>query len=138
MNMKQASSTVGTIKRLDESTRDSVALAIWLVVLAGAIFLNTHGESKLTMTGLMFFLTGAYSTFLLCGKLKYGPIVHAVPYGFALLGAALLALAPDFHEPVKAGLAFLALIAAMHASVIYDTRRDAQEMGPAVAANECA
>ena len=121
------STPVGTIKRLDESTRDYMALGIWLVVLIGAFFLTAHGQSKLVTAGLFFQLTGAYSTFLFCGKPKYRPLVHGVPYAFALTGATLLCLAPNFGGAVEASLLFLAVIALMHGSVIHGIRKDPPE-----------
>lgn len=136
MSEKQVSDTIGMIKHLDRSTRDYMALGIWLVVLVSMLFLNT--QSKLVTTGLMFQLTGAYSTFLFCGKLKYGPFVHCVPYAFALAGAVLLCLAPNFRDAVEASLVFLAVIAMMHGSVVYEMRKDAQETEGSACVGECA
>ena len=49
--------------------------------------------------------------------------LHGVPYAFALTGAMLLCLAPDFRNPVEASLVFLAVTAMMHGSVIYGMRK---------------
>ena len=121
---QQVPATIGRIKRLDESTRDIIALGLWIVVFVGLVFLNVHGQSKLLTTGLILQLTGAYSTFLVCGKRKYGLFVHGLPYVFALTGAMLLCLAPNFHNSVEASLVFLAVTATIHAAVIYDMRKD--------------
>jgi hypothetical protein len=126
---KQASTTIARIKQLEESTRDSVAIGIWLVVYIGLLFLTAHGQSKLMTAGLMFQLAGAYSTFLLCSKPKYAPFVHAVPYVLALTGAALLCFAPDFRNPIAAGLTLLALTGMMHGSVVYNMRRESPDLG---------
>lgn len=134
---KQTFDATATINRLNESTRNAVAIGIWFVVLAGLLFLNIHGQSKLMTAGLMFQLTAAYSTFLICGKLKYGPLVHGVPYAFAFIGAVLLGLAPDFRGPVGASVMFLAVIAMMHGSIIYDIRKDSRDKGSAVCVSEC-
>lgn len=124
MSEKQASTTIAATTRLDESARDSIAIVIWLVVLAGVLFMNAYGESKLMTAGLMFQLTAAYSTFMLCGKQKYGRFVHGVPYAFAFAGAVLLYLAPGFRDPVGASLMFLTVTAMMHGSVLYDRQKD--------------
>ena len=124
MSGKQASTTIARIRQLEESTRDSIAIGIWLVVYIGLLFLTAHGQSKLMTAGLMFQLAGAYSTFLLCSKSKYAPIVHAVPYVLALTGAMLLWLAPDFRNPVAASLTLLALTGMMHGSVVYGLRKE--------------
>jgi hypothetical protein len=128
--------TLATTKRLDESTRDCMALGIWLVVLASALFLIGYGQSKLMTAGLMLQLTAAYSTFMLCGKRKYGQFVHGVPYAFAFAGAVFLCLAPDFHSPVEASLVFLAVTAMMHASIIYSMRKDSPETGRTACVSE--
>lgn len=128
---------IGKIKRLDEATRDPIAIGLWVVVFAGLVFLNLHGQPKLTTAGLMFQLTGAYSTFLLCEKRKYGPFVHGVPYVFALTGAMLLCLAPSFHHPIEASLVFLAVTAMMHGTVLYDRQKEAAYPGKTTFISEC-
>jgi len=86
--------------------------------------MTARGQSPLLTAGFLFQLTGAYSTFLLCGKSKYGPLVHAVPYICALAGTALLWLAPDFRNALEASAIFLAVIAIMHAAVIFGIGKD--------------
>jgi hypothetical protein len=125
---KQAFSLRVTIKRLEESTRDSVAIGIWLVVYIGLLYLTAHGQSKLMTTGLMFLLAGTYSTFLLCAKQKYAPFINAVPYVLVFTGTIALCLAPDFRHPVLASFAFFSLTALMHGFVIYGMRKKAPEM----------
>ena len=137
MSEKPASTTIATIERLNESTRDYIALAIWLAVFAGLLFLNPDDRSKLITAGLMFQLTAAYSTFLLCEKQKYPPLVHGVPYVFSLIGAVLLCLAPNFRDPIGASLVFLAVTAMMHGSVIYDARKMSREKGKTACVSEC-
>jgi len=127
---KQASTTIARIRQLEESTRDTIAIGIWLVVYIGLLFLTAHGQSKLMTAGLMFQLAGAYSTFLLCSKPKYAPFVHAVPYILAFTGATLLWLAPDFRNPIAASLALLALTGMMHGCVVYDMLRESPDTGP--------
>lgn len=122
MNAMQARTTIGAIKNLSESSRNIVALGIWLVVFVGLLFAISHGQSQLMAAGFIFQLTGAYSTFLLCGKSKYRPAVNVVPYACALTGTALLCLAPDFPAPLPASLVFLAVTTLMHWSVISNTR----------------
>lgn len=56
--------------------------------------------------GFMLELTAAYSTFILCGKAERTPLVHGVPYAFALAGATFLYLAPDFRNAVEASLVY--------------------------------
>jgi len=123
MSEMPASATSAKINDLSESTRNTIALGIWLSVFVGLLFVAAHGQSKLMTAGLFFQLTGAYSTFLFCGKPKYSPFVHGVPYAFVLTGAALLGLAPDFPAPLSASLVFLAVTALMHWSVILDMRK---------------
>jgi hypothetical protein len=120
---KQAPTSFARITRLEEATRDSIAIGIWLVVYIGLLFLTAHGQSKLMTAGLMFQLAGGYSTFLLCAKTKYVPFVHAVPYVLALTGMVFLCLAPDFPSPFMASLAFLILTVFMHGSIIYSARK---------------
>jgi hypothetical protein len=134
---QQVSAAIGRIKRLDESTRDTIAIGLWIVVFVGLVFLNAHGQSKLMTAGLIFQLTAAYSTFLLCGKRKYGPFVHGVPYVFALTGAMLLCLAPNFHNSVEASLVFLTVTAMMHGTIIYDMRKDSAYTGKTTFISEC-
>jgi len=129
MSEKQASTIIARIKQLEESTRDSIAIGIWLVVYIGLLFLTAHGQSKLMTAGLMFQLAGAYSTFLLCSKPRYTPFVHAVPYVLALTGAMLLCLASDFRHPVAASLTLLVLTGLMHACVGYTTRGESPDTG---------
>ena len=123
MSEVQASTTIGNLKELSESTRNSIALGIWLFVFVSLLFVSVHGQSQLMTAGLIFQLTGAYSTFLLCGKSNYRPFVHGVPYAFVLIGAVLLCLAPDFPAPVAASLVFLALTVLMHWSVVSGMRK---------------
>ena len=123
MSQAQASTTIGKIRDFSESIRNTTALGIWLVVFVSLLFASLHGQSQLMTAGLIFQLTGAYSTFLLCGKSNCKPFVHGVPYAFALTGAALLCLAPDFPAPIAASLIFLAVTALMHWSVISDMRK---------------
>ena len=123
MNVMQARPTTGTIKNLSESTRNTMALGIWLVVLVALLFASRHGQSHLMAAGFLFQLTGAYSTFLLCGKSNSRPFVNGVPYAFVLTGAALLCFAPDFPSPIAASLVFLAVTALMHWCVISDMRK---------------
>jgi hypothetical protein len=136
MSGKQVSTTIARIKQLEESTRDSIAIGIWLVVYIGLLFLTAHGQSKLTTGGLMFQLAGAYSTFLLCNKPKYAPFVHAVPYVLVLTGAVLLWFAPDFRNPFAASLALLALTGMMHGSVVYSMRKEPPDQGPITQVSE--
>ena len=77
--------------------------------------------------GLMLELTAAYSTFILCGKAERSPLVHGVPYAFALAGATFLYLAPDFRNAVEASLVFLAVTALMHGSFVYAPRKNSEE-----------
>jgi hypothetical protein len=121
---QQVSAKIGRIKGFDESTRDTIAIGLWIVVFVGLVFLNVHGQSKLTTAGLIFQLTGSYSTFLLCEKRKYRAFVHGVPYVLALVGAMLLCLAPNLHNAVEASLVFLAVTAMMHGTVIHEMRKD--------------
>jgi len=130
MSAKKASTTIARIKQLEESTRDSIAIGIWLVVYIGLLFLTAHGQSKLTTGGLMFQLAGAYATFLLCSKPKYAPFVHAVPYVLVLTGAMLLWFAPDFRNPVAASVTLLALTGMMHGSVVYSMRKESPDKRP--------
>src|SRR5262252_667083 len=130
MSEKQASTTIARIKQVEEATRDSIAIGIWLVVYLGLLFLTAHGQSKLMTGGLMFQLAGAYSTFLLCSKPKYTPFVHAVPYVLVLTGALLLWFAPDFRNPVAASLAFLTLTELMHGCVVHSMRKEASGPEP--------
>jgi len=136
---KQAFSLRLTIKRLEESTRDSVAIGIWLIVYIGLLYLTARGQSKLMTTGLMLQLAGAYSTFLLCAKQKYAPFIHAVPYVLVFTGTIALCLAPDFRHPALASLAFFSLTALMHGFVIYGMRKEVPEMDPGMdAIADCA
>jgi hypothetical protein len=137
MSEQQASATIGKIKALTESTRKTIALCIWLVVFVGLLFVNMHSQSQLMTAGFILELTGAYSTFLLCGKSKYGPFVHGVPYAFVLAGAMLLCLAPNFPAPVAASLTFLALTAMMHWRVISGMRKDLFGTGKTAFVSEC-
>jgi hypothetical protein len=130
MREEQPSTTIARIRQLEESTRDSIAIGIWLVVYIGLLFLTAHGQSKLMTAGLMFQLAGAYSTFLLCSKPRYAPFVHAVPYILALTGATLLCLAPDFRNPIAASLALLALTGMMHGCVVYNMRGESPDTAP--------
>jgi len=136
MSAKKASTTIARIKQLEESTRDSIAIGIWLVVYIGLLFLTAHGQSKLTTGGLMFQLAGAYSTFLLCSKPKYAPFVHAVPYVLVLTGATLLWFAPDFRNPVAASVALLVLTGMMHGSVVYSMRKESPDKRPVTQISE--
>jgi hypothetical protein len=111
---------------MSESTRDQVALSIWFAVLAGALFL-TREQSILTTAGLMLELTAAYSTFVVCGKPERSRLVHCTPYAFVLTGAIFLDLAPDFQNAIQAGLAFAAVTALMHGSVVYGIRKSARQ-----------
>jgi len=123
MHEMPAFATIGRIKNLSQSTRNTIALGIWLVVFVGLLFVTAEGRSTLMTAGLFLQLTGAYSTFLLCGKSKYSRLVHGVPYTFVLTGAVLLCLARDFPAPVAASLVFLLVTALMHWSVISDMRK---------------
>ena len=76
MSEMQAPTAIDRIKNLSEATRNTIALGIWLVVLVGLLFVSVHGQSKLMTAGLFLQFTGAYSTFLLCGRSKYSPLVH--------------------------------------------------------------
>jgi hypothetical protein len=128
MSEMQASRAIATIKRLNETSRDYIAFGIWLAVFAGLQFTNAGGQSELVTAGLMFQLTAAYSTFLLCGKTKFGPLVHGVPYILTFAGAVLLVLAPSFRDPVGASLMFLTVTAMMHASVVCDMQKESTEI----------
>jgi len=130
MSANQVSTTIARIKQLEESTRDSIAIGIWLVIYIGLLFLTAHGQSKLMTGGLMFQLAGAYATFLLCSKPKYAPFVHAVPYVLVLTGALLLWFAPDFRNPVAASLAFLTLTGLMHGCVVHSMRKESSGPEP--------
>ena len=127
----------GRITGFDESTRDTLAIGLWVAVFVGLVFLNVHGQSKLMTAGFIFQLTGAYSTFLLCGKRKYRVFIHAAPYVFALAGTTLLCLAPGLHNAVEASLVFLAVTAMMHAAVIYGMRKDSACTGRTTFISEC-
>jgi hypothetical protein len=125
--MRDVRISTGPAMRLSEATRDQIALGIWFAVLAGVLFLSFRGQSILMTAGLMFELTAAYSTFLLCGKVERSPSVHVVPYAFAFSGAVLLCLAPDFRNAIQASVAFLAVTILMHGSVAYQARKDVPE-----------
>src|SRR5215470_10375275 len=133
---KQAPTSFARLTRLEEATRDSIAIGIWLVVYIGLLFLTAHGQSKLMTGGLMFQLAGAYATFLLCSRPKYAPFVHAVPYVLVLTGATLLWLAPDFRNPIAASLALLALTGMMHGCVVYNMREESPDTGPVTQVGE--
>ncbi|HEY7232012.1 MAG TPA: hypothetical protein VH558_16760 [Pseudolabrys sp.] len=125
--MREVRILTGPAMQLSEATRDQIALGIWFAVLAGVLFLSFRGQSILMTAGLMFELTAAYSTFLLCGKVERSHSVHAVPYAFAFTGAVLLCLAPDFRNAIQASVAFLAVTILMHGSVVYSARKDVPE-----------
>ena len=127
--MSEIRMSTGTTKGLNEPRRDFLALGIWFAMLGGLLILSARGQSILMTAGLMFELTAAYSTFLLCGKPDCRTFVHGVPYAFALTGAAFLCLAPDFRNTVAASLTFLAVTALMHGFVVRGAR-------PASAENE--
>jgi hypothetical protein len=137
MSEKQAFATIGKIQALQESTRKTMALCIWLVVFVSLLFVNMHSQSQLMTAGFILQLTGAYSTFLLCGKSKYRPFVHGVPYALALAGAVSLCLAPNFPAPVAASLMLLALTVLMHWSVIAGMRKNAFGTGKTTFVSEC-
>ena len=111
--------------QIGEAARDNIAAGIWFSVLAGSLFLTA--QSILMTAGLMLELTAAYSTFVLCGKAARGPFVHAIPYAFALAGAAFLCLAPDFQNAAQASLVFLGVTALMHGSVVYGAPKSSPE-----------
>jgi hypothetical protein len=138
MSEMQAFVAIGKIKNLSESTRNTIAIGIWLFVFVCLLFVTAHGQSKLMTAGLLLHLTGAYSTFLLCGKSKHNPLVNGVPYACILTGAVLLCLAPDFPTPLTASLVFLALTALMHWFVISDTRKVFLATEKTSLASECA
>jgi hypothetical protein len=119
--------STSTSMQIGEKARDTIAVGIWFGVLAGALFLTAYGQSIFMTAGLMFELTAAYSTFVLCGKTARRPFVHAVPYAFALAGALFLCLAPDFQNAAQASLVFLVVTALMHGSVVYGAPRSAPE-----------
>lgn len=119
--------STGTMMRISEAARDKVAAGIWFAVLAGVLFLTVHGQSILMTAGLMLELTAAYSTFVLCGKAARSPLVHAVPYAFALAGAVFLCLAPDFRNAIQASVVFLGVTALMHGSVVYSALKNPAE-----------
>ena len=119
--------STSTAMRISETARDNIAAGIWFAVLAGALFLTAHGQSILMTAGLMLELTAAYSTFVLCGKTARSPLVHAVPYVFALAGAVSLCLAPDFRNGAQASLVFLGVTALMHGSVVYGALKNSPE-----------
>jgi hypothetical protein len=120
--------------RFNDRARDQMALGLWFSVLAGVLFLSTAGQSVPITAGLMLQLTGAYSTFVLCGKTERSLFVHIVPYAFALTGMAFLCLAPDFRNAIQASLAFLAVTVLMHASVVHGLRKNLPETGESVRA----
>ena len=124
--MREIHISAGQAMRLSETARDQIALGIWFAVLAGVLFLSSPSHSVLMTAGLMLQLTGAYSTFVLCGKAERGPFVHIVPYAFALAGAASLFLAPDFRNAAQASLAFLATTAIMHGLVVYGLHKNSK------------
>jgi hypothetical protein len=119
--------STGMVMRISEAARDNIAAGIWCAVLAGALFLVAQGQSILMTAGLMLELTAAYSTFVLCGKAARSPLVHAVPYAFALAGAVFLCLAPDFRNAIQASLVFLGVTALMHGSVVYSVLKNSAE-----------
>ena len=119
--------STGTMMRLSEAARDTIAAAIWFAVLAGALFLTARGQSILMAAGLMLELTAAYSTFVLCEKAARSPCVHVAPYAFALAGAVFLCLAPDFRNAIQASLVFLVVIMLMHGSVVYSAMKNSPE-----------
>jgi hypothetical protein len=111
--------------RINEAARDQIALGIWFAVLTGVLFL-TRGHSILMTAGLMLELTAAYSTFVICGKPQRSPLVHGIPYAFALTGAIFLCLAPHFQNAIQASLAFAAVIVFMHGFVVYGARKSSR------------
>jgi hypothetical protein len=127
--------STGTTMRISETARDNIAVGIWLAMLAGAFFLIAQGQSILMTAGLMLELTAAYSTFVLCGKATRSPFVHAAPYAFALAGAVLLCLAPDFRNAIQASLVFLGVTALMHLSVVCRAPKSSPEAEDAVCAS---
>ena len=137
MNEQQTSFAIGKIERLRESTRDTVAAAIWLVVFVSLLVMTLRGQSILMTAGLLLQLTAAYSTFLVCGKLKSLPLAQIMPYAFSLAGAALLCLAPDFPAPVAASAVFLAVTAVMHGSAVNDMRKTFADEERTAFVSEC-
>jgi hypothetical protein len=120
--------SIGTMMRISGAARDNIAAGIWSAVLAGTLFLTVHhGQSILMTAGFMLELTAAYSTFVLCGKADRSPLVHAVPYAFALAGAVFLCLAPDVRNAIQASLVFLGVTALMHGSVVYSALKNSPE-----------
>jgi hypothetical protein len=126
MREKHSATTLASIMRLDETMRNYIAVAIWFIVLIYLVFSNALGLSILVTAAFMFQLSGAYSTFLFCGKPKYGRLVHATPYALALAGAVFF-VASGYRNPVEVSLIFLVLIAIMHWSIVSDRGRDAVE-----------
>jgi hypothetical protein len=61
---------------------------------------------------------------LLYRTARLGSYMHASPYVVILVGAILLALAPDTKNPFAATLVFLCITLAVHALIYYDLRKD--------------
>ena len=97
-----------------------------VLFIVGLLILAGNGQSKLMTGGLILLMTGAYSTFFLGRTLKWR-LSHSAPYLFAVVGAVLLVLAPDFRHAVQATVLFVAVTALMHGSVVHEIRKAFQQ-----------
>jgi hypothetical protein len=80
----------------------------------------------LQMFGVSVELLAVVVAVFLYRTARLGTYMHASPYVVILVGAILLALAPDTKNPLAVTLVFLCITLAVHAFVYYDllkTRR---------------
>jgi hypothetical protein len=81
------------------------------------------------MVGLGAFLlfVGLFSAIMLYRVLKYGRIMHVVPYLFSVLGFLILMIGqwPDLLNPIGSALIMTTITAVVHGAVIFDMRKDA-------------
>jgi hypothetical protein len=78
----------------------------------------------LQMLGVSVELLAVVVAVFLYRTARLGTYMHASPYVVILVGAILLALAPDTKNPLAVTLVFLCITLAVHAAVYYDLLKD--------------
>jgi hypothetical protein len=104
--------------------RNETRLGNLLKKLAQSLARGRSCMTVLQMLGVSVELLAVFLAILLYRTVRLGTYMHASPYVVILVGAILLALAPDTKNPLAVTLLFFVSRLVVHALVYYDLLKD--------------
>ena len=99
-------------------------IGFWPAVFAIYVAWGLSGHSIFAASGMVVLFTAPFLALSLYRTLRFGRLMHVVPYLIILIGTFLISLGPDVRAPIGARLVLLAITVLVHGVVVYEMHAD--------------